>query len=196
MKTFKQYLGEVRRVPSQPHHAIDIKKFTLTRFRTARVEHMELHADKVDDEYLFAVLGDEGEYIAYAHALDIMDGPGGRPTIQIRRTWVQPDRRGMGVMTALYNTLSNQGFVIISDSELSPESIAIWKKLRTYNTVKLLNNKTLEIESYDDKVFNDDQDDPVYHLILESKVYGGWFGKILNNDRVQELHLYLDQDCP
>lgn len=53
----------------------------------------------------------------------------GRPCIEISRTWVEQSHRNKGIMKSMYLALKSLGIVVVSDKQLSPESLKIWKWL-------------------------------------------------------------------
>ena len=63
--------------------------------------------------------------------------------IQIKRTWINPEYRNKNIATQFYRKMFKDfNFNLISDFELSPESISIWKKLISQypNNVHLTNS--------------------------------------------------------
>lgn len=133
--------------------------------------------------YFFAV-NVNGENVAFLKAAK--SNLYGTNAIQIERTYTFKKYRGMGIMTALYNTLANQGFIVISDTQLSPESRSIWKKLATQwkRSCLVLNIKTLEIKPLDASYVGTEDENEVFVLTRNKRTE--------NNDVVREYRIFID----
>jgi hypothetical protein len=178
-------LSEIVLVPQQQSSGLDHSEFkNLERFKKAKVEKYPLLFKKVGDTYFFALELDD-KLRAFLVAEEISDI---KNAIMIKRTFVTRSYRNLGLMTALYNTLNNQGFTLISDRELSPESISIWKKLKTIHPVKVINRDTKEIrnlvaDDFSPKSHERESD----HFILEERAWG----PTRDNDLVEELNIFI-----
>jgi len=97
---------------------------------------------KKHKSYLLFSVVDEGKHIAFLVGNLIKDFK--VKTLQVKRTWVEPEYRNKGLMTNFYAMIFNLGFDICSDLELSPESMSIWQKIwnRCGDDVKLYDAKT------------------------------------------------------
>jgi hypothetical protein len=178
-------LSEVILVPRQQSSGLDLSKFNnLKRFKKAKVEKYPLLYKKSGETYFFALELDD-KLRVFLVAKEISDI---KNAIMIKRSFVDNSYRNQGLMTALYNTLNNQGFTLISDRELSPESLSIWKRLKSIHPVKVINRDTKEIRdlSKDDFLPNSDERE-LDHFILEERRWG----PLKNNDLVEELNIFI-----
>ncbi|MGI0075935.1 MAG: GNAT family N-acetyltransferase [Nitrosopumilaceae archaeon] len=94
--------------------------------------------------------------------------------LYVKRTYVIPSYRNKGLITALYNTLyTTLKYKLVSDNEMSPESISVWKKLSKTLPVKVLNVKTKEVfdmkDIPDKNIFGLTKDYENIRLILEKE---------------------------
>lgn len=192
MRTFRQFMNETYDAAPVTSNQIDVKKFNLKRYKAARVEDYELHFDQKGDRMLFAILGAEGTYIAYLLSEKIDDYPDSKPTIRIRQTWVEKPYRRKGYMAALYNTLANQGFRVMSDFGLTDESKELWRKMARSPhgwTVKVFNTVNKKVLPFSEFAFSND----ALLFMLEGHLL---FGKAPDNDVLIENRIYIGQDCP
>lgn len=186
-------LNEVITIPSQSSGNIDFSAFDgSVQFKTANVEHFPLLYKKIGDRFLFS-LDFNTEKIAFVVADEIEDFTD-KPTIRIVQTFVIPSFRNKGVMTAIYNTLYNQGFRVISDFMLSNQSISVWKALKRFGVdVKLFNRQTKNVEQLTKPL--EDYDDENYLFVAEGKQYkSGTLQAVRNPDNsiVYEYQIFLD----
>jgi hypothetical protein len=187
-------LSEIIKVPQQSTHGFDLEKFKNAKpFKQAKVESYPLLFNNEGDDYFFTFKIDD-ENAAYMKAVHITDMSG--EVFMVKRTFVVPKFRNKGLMTALYQTLHNQHIVLISDSELSPESISIWKKLNKHHEIKIIDRNTGEIrKSYDEDFDPTDRSLEFDHYILEdhkpNKI--GWT-KEPNNFVVEELNIFIKRN--
>jgi hypothetical protein len=187
-------LSEIIKVPQQPTHGLDLTKFdNAKQFKKAKVETFPLLYNQDGDDYFFTI-EINGEKAAFMKAEKITDMAG--DVLMVKRTYVMPKFRNKGLMTALYRTLHNQRFSIISDRELSPESISIWKKLKQHYKIGVLDRDTAEIRSVEDGDFDPKGEElEKDHFILEkmSRSDNGW-GPSLDNFVVEELNIFIKHD--
>lgn len=72
--------------------------------------------------------------------------------LMIKRTWCNLEFRNKGIITNLYRYVYNSlGFALISDIEQTPETIAVWNKLRDQWPVKMIDCSNGEISEIDEK---------------------------------------------
>lgn len=129
-------IDEIKLLPKQSGiNPFDISVLTdLQPYKNANVEGAALLFARYGRQLFFVVLHD-GVQIAFAKATQIK-----KPitALVINRTFVVPSMQNKGWITALYRTLRGAGNVIISDIELSPESISVWKKLIAHFSVSVI----------------------------------------------------------
>jgi len=187
-------LSEVIKRPQQFSHGLDLTKFDgAVQFKKAKVEKFPLLYRQEGDDYFFT-FEVKGKKVAFMKAVKITDLPG--ETLMIKRTWVTPENRNKGLMTALYRTLYHQRFKLISDLDLSPESFSIWKKLSKGEQVKILNQVTKKIRPVTNDDFNPKGEEAMLdHFILEDMT--GWehgWGPEVDNFTVEDLNVYIKHD--
>lgn len=187
-------LNEVIIIPSQSSNNIDFSAFDgSTQFKTAKVERFPLLYKKINDRFLFSV-DFNNEKIAFVVA-DEVDDFTDKPTIRIVQTFVVPSFRNKGVMTAIYNTLYNQGFRIISDYMLSGQSISVWKALKRFGVnVKLFDRQTKSVEQLT-KPLDDYTDDENYLFVAEGEQYRSRTLQTIrdpDNSLLYEHQIFLD----
>jgi len=141
-------LTEIIPIPVQTQHNIaDMSIFDdAKRFRHVSVEGYPLFYNETVNAYYFYI-SDNNQKISFLIALKNVFN--NKNCLIVQRTWTIRLYRNRGFMKALYNTLYNQGFVIISDSQISPESISVWKALGTILPVKIIDTQTEEIRDID-----------------------------------------------
>lgn len=187
-------LNEVITIPSQSSSNIDFSAFDgSVQFKTAKVEHFPLLYKKIGDRFLFSVDFDDKK-IAFVVADEIEDFTD-KPTIRVVQTFVVPSFRNKGVMTAMYNTLYNQGFRVISDFMLSKQSISVWKALKRFGVdVRLFNRQTKNVEQLI-KPLDNYTDDENYLFVAEGEQYKlGTLQMVRNPDNsiLYEYQIFLD----
>lgn len=135
---------EIVQAISQNQHGIkDMSVFDgAVQFNHACVEKYPLLYVGTNTAYYFCI---EVDNTKVAYLIAAKSTYSGKPCLNIKRTWVLPEYRNRGFMKALYNTLHNQGFVLLSDESLSPESISIWRALRNLHDVKVIDVQSSEI---------------------------------------------------
>lgn len=177
-------LQEIIKIPNQIEHGFDISKFDkAVQFKKVKVESYPLLAYIEGNDYFFVIITKEQEKIAFFKAIKIEEKINSREAFIIKRTWVVPKFRNKGIATAFYKTLHNQGFTIISDLELSPESISIWKKFGS----EMINRDTKEKRPSTPK-------DP-WHFIYEG--YRGFKGEHSpDNFVIEDYHIFIGTNCP
>lgn len=133
-------LNEIKKIPKQSDdNPFDISAIgKLERYKNANVEGNELLFSQHGDEFFFIVKVD-GIMVAFLKATEVKEPV---KALQINRTFVIPSFRNKGYITALYRTLRGNGNKIISDIELSPESLSVWKKLSSYYSINVIDAKT------------------------------------------------------
>jgi hypothetical protein len=185
-------LAEVSKIPKQSnifqfeHGVFDC----ATQFRKAKVEQYPLLCNEVGDSYFFVVQVN-GENAAYMKAVKLDDIEGG---IIIKQTWAPLKFRNRGLMTALYLTLHNQGFVLVSDSQLSPESISIWKNLRKHtNGIKVVDRDSGGKRNAVDCDFDNPTHGNAYHFLLE-RIHKWLYSP--NNFQTLEHQIFIGESLP
>jgi hypothetical protein len=186
-------LNEIKKLPQQATHGLDLCKWDqAVQFKSAKVEKYPLFANIEGDDYFFCMIDpDTLEKMAYLKALKIDDLS--KQAFLIQRTWMEPKYRNMGLMTALYRTLHNQGYSLLSDAELSPESLSIWKTFRP-------NTKILDIKTKDQRDITDQ--DMSMPLGINSERFfmegnSGAFGCLhVDNFMMEELKFYVGLQLP
>lgn len=187
-------INEVKLLPKQGNHnPFDPLVLTdLKPYKNANVEGHELLFSKHGNE-LFFVVCCGNERVAFAKAVQI-EVP--INALVIKRTFVIPHMRNKGYMTALYRTLRGNGNVIISDTDLSPESISIWKKLISHFNVHVIDAETGKIKRrarYSDVDTADDQSE---RLMLERYMQFGVPVQECGLGITKETEIFLGTDCP
>lgn len=87
---------------------------------------LHCYAMRIDNQYVSMLLGRVGTF-------------NGRAAVFIVRTYTLPSYRNKGLVTSLYKALySRMKYVLISDGEMSPETIAVWEKLAAALPVKVV----------------------------------------------------------
>lgn len=171
-------------IPQQPL-GLDIKAFSdLKRFKNVRVEEFPLMYKQDEHGYFFAIEID-GENAAFLKAKET--NLYGKNSIEIERTYTLKKYRNKGLMTALYYTLAIQGFNIISDKLLSPESRSIWKKLvsKFKTSCFILNTKTKELSSLKPEYIGIENENEVFIFTRDKRSE--------NNDIVREHFIFIDR---
>lgn len=185
-------LNEIIVIANQPSDYIAYNDFPeLQPFRTAKVETYPLWFAKKSEVILFSIK-DGDVVIASIVAREITGFGDSRETIQIQRTWTDPRYRNKGFMTAMYNTLGNQGFRVISDLQLSPQSLAVWRKLGS--RVKMFNFLTKQVEPISQEIWNEPENKAHLYFVLEHSLHPLAFNPC--NRFVYEYHKFLGEDCP
>lgn len=125
-------------MPDQPDSGHkNIKVFdNAVQFKTASVENYPLLFIEDANSYSFCIKDIDSALIGFLIAEK--NTLNSKAALIISRTWVESKYRNQGFMTAIYNTLHNQGFTLISDNLLAPNSIKLWKELSKRNTVIIL----------------------------------------------------------
>lgn len=138
------HLHEIMAIPKQQQH--NIKELSIfdnvVQFGNMHVEKYPLLYVATPDAYYFCIEEDDKNIAFVIAEKNVFNN---KNCLIIRRTWVEPLYRNKGFMKAIYNTLHNCGFVLLSDIELSPESISIWKALAASRNVKIIDTSTEEI---------------------------------------------------
>jgi GNAT superfamily N-acetyltransferase len=186
-------LHEIRLIPKQPDdNPFDLDVLVHLRpYKNANVEGNKLLFTQHGDDLFFVIRVGE-EAVAFAKATSISEP---REALVINRTYVVPAWRNKGYMTALYRTLRGNGNVIISDIDLSPESISIWKKLLARYTVHIIDARSGAIKrkaSLDD--FDNDSADE--RLMLEEHTL---FGKPVSESGmgiIRETEIFIGTNAP
>ena len=137
-------LQEIIAIPQMDQHKIkDMSIFNnAVQFKHACVEKYPLLYTEASNSYHFCI-EDNGTKIAFIIAEKNTFAE--QPCIIIQRTWVETKYRNLGFMKAMYNTLHNQGFVVLSDISLTPESLSIWKALAHRDLARIIDTNTEEI---------------------------------------------------
>ena len=87
---------------------------------------LHCYAVQVDGQYASMLIGRVGTF-------------NGRNAVFIVRTYTLPSYRNKGLVTSLYKVLySRMKYVLISDGEMSPETITVWHKLAAALPVKVI----------------------------------------------------------
>ena len=168
------------------HNIADMSVFdNAEQYGPACVEKYPLLYNEDDRAYYFCI-EEAGKKIAFI--VGEKNTFNGKKCIIIRRTWVEPQYRNRGFMKAMYNTLYNQRFVIISDIELTPESRAIWQALAIMRPVKILDRETEEIREIEPTDFTTKNDKTQF--ILEMVI--DRFTTTLNNDILFEYEIFIN----
>ena len=139
-------LEEIIRIPKQSQHNIkDMSVFNnVVQYKKVQVEKYPLlYREESGIDYF--CIADNGTKFAYIIAQK--NTYENKNCLIIRRTWVETVYRNKGYMKAMYNTLHNCGFVVLSDIELSPESISIWRALAISRNVKIIDIRTEELRA-------------------------------------------------
>lgn len=135
-------LDEIVKIAQQPTGGFSLSDFMLERaeqITTAEnlpVFHipggpkdptLHCYAVRVDNQYVSMLIGRVGSF-------------NGRTAVFIARTYTLPSYRNKGLVTSLYRALySRMKYVLISDGEMSPETISVWEKLAASLPVKVVN---------------------------------------------------------
>lgn len=187
-------LAEIIARPQQATHGLDLTKFDkAVQFKKAKVETFPLLCHQEGDDHFFTFEVDDMKAV-FMKAVKISDMPGN--VLMVKRTYTVPKYRGKGLMTALYHTLHNQRFTVISDRELSPESIIIWKKLKQHGKVGVIDRNTGKVRPVIDQDFMPKGEEAeADHFILEVMTHAdnGW-GPSVDNFAVEELNVYIKRD--
>jgi predicted GNAT family acetyltransferase len=178
-------LDEIIKIPSQDHGIKDLTIFDeVVRFKHASVEKYPLLFKQDGDQYFFSIEIDNVK-VAFLIAEKLSDFTD-KETIMILRTYVVPEFRNKGLMTALYNTLRNQRFRIVSDLHLTPESMSVWKKLISGLGAEIIDKKTRKTRKA--KLQDLSIDDASKLLMLECSSLEKPF---LNNDIIEEQKIFI-----
>ena len=178
-------LSEIIKIPSQDHGIKDFSVFDkVIRYKNSSVEKYPLLFNKVNDNFYFCfeVEGIKTAFMVVEKLTDFTD----KETITVQKTYVLPKFRNKGLITALYNTLRNQGFRIVSDLHLTPESRSVWKKLITNFGAELINKNTGE--RFKASIQDLEKDNEEILLVME---HLGLNKPYVNNDIVEELNLFI-----
>jgi hypothetical protein len=120
------------------------------------VEGFPLYALQIDNDIVFAIKTNQDELLSILVGSIVTDFPiKTKKTIRIHRSWTPEPFRNKGYSTALYDGLPRCGYRLVSDLQLSPESISVWKKLMTKRTVTAYNCTTHQFTD-ENPLINDD----------------------------------------
>lgn len=93
------------------------------------IEGLTLCSVQIGDQIIFS-LNDQDEIMTYIVCTPITDYPGPtKPTIAIQRSFTPEQYQNKGYCAALYYGLARCGYRIVSDLQLSPEAISVWRKI-------------------------------------------------------------------
>ena len=169
----KKSLTEIERVSSGQQGIIDSNINYESKELMTDIDGKPIFKYKLNDSKntMFAI--EEDEKIVSYLAGTIID-----KHFNIKRSFTNPKFRGKGYVTALYKSLFvNLGYILVSDSKLTPESISVWKKLGKLfpHNIKVYDASTGEMLSFSDDETYDYYTDIKYKFILEasfeSKLY-------------------------
>lgn len=109
-----------------------------------KIEGNTLFALKINDDIGFQLRNNDGEVLTTLVAQIINNFPGlkKRDTIIISRTETPTSYRGMGYSPSLIDGLTNLGYRIVSDSQVSPAAQRVWDKLELIRDVKYWDNQS------------------------------------------------------
>lgn len=101
------------------------------------IEGFKLYSAQFEDEIIFALVKDE-QIFSVLVAKFIKDFPSDKKmkTIQLERTWTPPEQRNRGYSSALVSGLTKFGFRVVSNKQLSPQALGVWKKIKRVFNVK------------------------------------------------------------
>ena len=134
-------LNEIIKVPQQHFPGVSLSDFnTETAEQLTTAENIPLFhisgGPKGPDFHAYA-LKQGSEFVSF------VIGKWGNlngPAFYIMRTYTQPQYRNKGLITALYSALYRKlKYKLVSDNEMSPESISVWKKLSKVLPVEVYN---------------------------------------------------------
>ena len=130
------------RVAQQPNHGINFDRFKNLK-QIGTLDSFKIFESNALEHTVLFTVRDEDKDICHLVALKFKNAFG--ECLQFKRTWMNHEYRNKGIMTKLYKKLYQSfNYNILSDTELSPESTSIWKKLLTLfkGNVFLLNIST------------------------------------------------------
>jgi hypothetical protein len=139
-------------------HGIDLsifKNFQPLGDKNSTIEQCYVEVSSVINHNILFRLYKDDKPVALLAAL-VCPKYKNRPTIQIMRTWVEPEYRNKGLMTGFIDGLCRKwNYVIISDVALSPESESVWKKIHATLHPSLYNMDAHTILDPTEYKFND-----------------------------------------
>lgn len=93
------------------------------------IEGYKLYSKWFGSDVIFALV--DKEILSVMVATLIPNFPSkDKKTIQTKRTWTPEQYRGKGYSSALYSGLPKMGIRVVSDAQLSPASLGVWKNLK------------------------------------------------------------------
>lgn len=93
---------------------------------------LEAYAIKIDDQFVSVLIGKKGT----------LNGP----AFFIHRTYTIPSMRNKGLVSSLYSALYSKYHIrLVGDTEQSPETISVWKKLSQILPVKVFDPSKKQI---------------------------------------------------
>lgn len=157
-------MGE--KIPSQTNHGIELSSFkNFERYGVLYVNEnlkfLILKSEPIVNTFCYK-LTQSDEDIFYFIAIEWENN------LQVKRTWMKKTFRNKGIATQFYKKLFQDGFNLISDFELSPESVSIWKQLLTQypNSIYLTTNELSEFTPM--KNINDYFKKPNFLIMLKT----------------------------
>lgn len=113
---------------------------------------------------------------------------------KVEDVWLAKERRGQGLITNLYRSLTAAGYKLCSGDAVSAEAEKVWKRLGQLGIAKVLDTETWKIEDFSDKPIGDGNAEhglrPRFFWITE----GAWQNTLIKRNGVlleKTRHLYL-----
>ncbi|MGI0075936.1 MAG: GNAT family N-acetyltransferase [Nitrosopumilaceae archaeon] len=165
-------LDEIVKVTSQPfpNVKLDLTNAELIgHTETVPIYHIKIIGDTSYDVY---ALKKDNKFVTFIMGKwNVLEGS---HALYIERTVTLPRYRNKGLITALYKGLYVElKYKLVSDNEMSPESISVWKKLSKVLPVKVFNTETKKTTDMkttpDDQIFGMEQEYENIRLVLEKK---------------------------
>ena len=150
-------LTEIIKVPEQVSSGFDLSQIDTTSIKqltTAEnmpVFHFSLLGDATVQGYGIQM---NGTFVSFI--LGKWGHLGDDKVFYIKRTYTEPPIRNKGIMTSLYVALIDRlYFILCSDGELSPQTIAIWSKISNQCVLKTFNSITKQLLDFDQTTSSD-----------------------------------------
>jgi predicted GNAT family acetyltransferase len=126
------------------------------------IEGLELYAASFNQDDIIFALKQNNKFVTLLIGEFISDFPGTKKTIVIHRTYTTKLLRGKGYSPALMYGLSQLGYRLISDGQLSSDAMKVWSKLKDKKPVTAFDTDTQQFTTLDPQQY------PSVRYVLEA----------------------------
>lgn len=137
-------LTEIFKLPRQTQSGLHPKVIQMVdAVLIGTVENIPLYKSEYGNNEEAYALKKDGKFVCWLYG--VVGHIVSKPVLYVQRTFVLPEYRNKGLVTALYQNLNSKfDKTIVSDNEQSPETISVWNKLSKISTVCVLDIDTMK----------------------------------------------------